>query len=77
MSPEIPGYIIDDCVKHLPCDGWYESNSFVIPRNTKDTHGEPNNHGKALISMCSTLDIHIVNVRIGKDINGETHLLYW
>ena len=64
-------YIIDDDVKYIPGTDDYVSDNFDLPRQSKDTHAEANSHGKALLSLCCTMDIHIVNGRIGDDVNGE------
>jgi hypothetical protein len=64
-------YIVNECVHYLPCKDWYICDSFNRPRCSKDVHGDVNLHGRALLQLCCTLDIHIANGRFASDKKGE------
>ena len=64
---DLHDYIIDDSTDHLPLPSSYVEDIFEIPRNTQDKHGEVNRHGKELLRLCRTHDIHLLNGRTPGD----------
>jgi hypothetical protein len=64
-------FIQDDSSKFLPLPDFYPESSFCINRKSKDIHGEVNEFGKALLELCCTFDIHMLNGRVKGDKNGE------
>ncbi len=64
-------FIQDDSSKFLPLPDFYPESSFCINRKSKDIHGEVNEFGKALLELCCTFDIHMLNGRAKGDKNGE------
>ena len=66
-----PVFIINDSANHLPLPDSYDVDTFAIPRNSKDLHGEVNAHGKALLSLCCSLGLHMLNGRVIGDLKGE------
>ena len=68
-------YIVNECVDYLPCKDWYTCDSFDRPRWLKDVHGDINLHGKALLQLCCTLDIHIANGRCPSDKKENLHVM--
>ena len=64
-------YIIDDSITYLPVDTGYSASCFNKPRNSQDLHGELNNHGKSLLELCKSQDLHFLNGRTNGDLNGD------
>lgn len=64
-------YLYDDQNKYVPLPEHYPVDIFDIPRNSRDTHGEINKHGKALLNLCRSQNIHILNGRVSGDIEGH------
>ena len=66
-----PDYIMYDHAQHLPCQDWYKADNFDNPRRSKDMHGNINCHGKSLLALCCSQDIHMLNGRKTGDMKGE------
>ena len=64
-------FILDDSPNYIPLPDFYSEDSFVIKRKSKDVHGELNEHGKGLLNLCCTYDIHLLNGRAPGDQFGE------
>lgn len=64
-------FISNDSTTYLPLNSNYVMSSFNAPRESKDLHGDVNNHGYSLLQFCQTHDIHIVNGRVNGDEGGE------
>ena len=45
--------------------------TMVVSINRKSKDDIVNNFGRSLLSMCRELDVHTLNGRNGKDLNGE------
>ena len=43
----------------------------LIYHESQDSHGDLNNHGRSLIELCKSQDIHMLNGRTIGDLNGE------
>ena len=64
-------FLIDDRITHLPIGNWYAPSNFNLPRCSRDKPNIINGHGKSLLDLCKTHDIHIINGRKDGDRNGE------
>ena len=70
-TKDVPDYILDDSTNNVPLSDIYEEDNFKSKRKSKDLHGEINNHGKSLLSLCCTLNIHFLNGRVSGDYGGH------
>ena len=70
-TKDCPDFIIDDSAEYIPLPDDYEEDRFSMPRNSKDLHGEVNIHGKSLLNLCCTHNIHMLNGRIVGDLPGH------
>ena len=43
-------FILDDSPNYIPLPDFYSEDSFAIKRESKDVHGELNEHGKDLLN---------------------------
>ena len=64
-------FIFDDSANYLPLPAFYSSDSFCMSRKSKDLTGEINEHGKQILNLCCTYDIHFLNGRTSGDPYGE------
>ena len=64
-------YLIDDRNIHIPLPDMYQEDCFQIERKSRDLHAEVNNHGKALLNLCCSHGIHILNGRVKGDLEGH------
>ncbi len=62
-------YIECEDSEYIACGSYYSNDHFEGYRKSKDK--VVNTFGHCLLDMCCNLNIHFVNGRIGKDINGE------
>ena len=62
-------FITDDTSDYLPCDLNYENDNFCVNRTSKDSF--VNRFGKSLLSLCRTLNVHVLNGRSDLDQHGE------
>ena len=62
-------YILDDNIDHLYDTQDYPSDSFDLPRSSKDKMH--NNYGVKLAELCRIYGIHAFNGRLFNDLNGE------
>ena len=70
-TKDLPDYILDDNVDHIPVPEFYTADSFSTPRQSRDSHGEINKHGESLLRLCSTHGIHMLNGRMNGDSAGQ------
>ena len=75
-TKDCPDFIIDDSAEYIPLPDDYEEDRFSMPRNSKDLHGEVNIHGKSLLNLCCTHNIHMLNGRIVGDLPGHLTCFY-
>ena len=71
-TSDIDDYIIldnPDFIPELSESANYESDSFNIPRNSKDK--ELNNYGRELVSFCRSYGMHMLNGRKEGDREGN------
>ncbi len=64
-------FLIDDRNKYVPLPTNYPIDTFNIPRKSRDTHADINQHGTALLHLCCSHNIHIVNGRVNGDTEGH------
>jgi len=64
-------FILDDTCRYVPVPDIYPESDFHIKRKSKDLHGDINEYGKALLELCCTFSIHVLNGRAQGDRNGE------
>ena len=70
-TKDCPDYIIDDSAEYIPLPVDYEEDRFSMPRNSTGLHGEVNIHGKSLLNLCCTHNIHILNGSIVGNLPGH------
>ena len=69
-TSEMPDYIINDDVNYLSLPDWW-SDSFSLPRKSRDKNGPINRYGRSLIDLCKKHEIHMLNGRSPNDPDGE------
>ena len=70
-TKNIADFLIDDQTQHVPLPESYDSDYFNLSRNSRDLHGDINNHGKALIKLCCYFNMHMLNGRTEGDMDGN------
>ena len=64
-------YLTDDHNKYVTLPENYPEDPFNMKRNSQDTHADINEHGKSLLHLCCSHNIHIVNGRVTGDLEGH------
>ena len=62
-------FIVDDSINYLVIDDFYELDTFMRNRKTKDVN--LNSFGQTLINLCKSFNIHVLNGRTKGDSPGE------
>ena len=64
-------FIVDDDMSYIHDFDWYPEDNFNMNRKSRDNDGRINIFGYALLDICKTFGIHIVNGRSPDDPDGE------
>ncbi|KAK6191078.1 hypothetical protein SNE40_002826 [Patella caerulea] len=62
-------FILDDSIKHVPGETFYDVDDFNTRRRSKDTI--VNGYGRSLLELSKTHGVYTLNGRTNGDINGE------